>query len=69
VESPSAALGANMLGAVVGGLLENCSLIIGLRALLLLAFGLYVLAGVGLISSRKRMPGKEIPAAVPLAGR
>ena len=28
-DSPAAALGANMLGAVVGGLLENLSLIIG----------------------------------------
>jgi hypothetical protein len=30
---PSAALGTNMLGAVVGGLLENLSLVIGLKAL------------------------------------
>src|SRR5262249_37645596 len=28
-DSPSAALGANMLGAVIGGLLENLSLVIG----------------------------------------
>lgn len=42
--SPSAALGANMLGAVAGGLLENLSLIIGMRALLLVALGLYCLA-------------------------
>jgi hypothetical protein len=46
--SPSAALGANMLGAVVGGLLENVSLLIGMRALLLVAIGLYCLAGIGL---------------------
>ena len=42
--SPSAALGANMLGAVAGGLLENLSLITGMRALLLVAFALYALA-------------------------
>jgi SAM-dependent methyltransferase len=52
-ESPSAALGANMLGAVVGGLLENLSLVIGLRALLLVALVLYLLAGAALIARRK----------------
>ena len=67
-DSPSAALGANMLGAVVGGLLENCSLITGLRALLLLAFGLYVLAGIGLVTARKRLPGRQLSEATP-AGR
>jgi hypothetical protein len=36
-ESPSAALGANMLGAVAGGLLESLSLPFGMRALLLVA--------------------------------
>ena len=51
-ESPSAALGANMLGAVAGGLLENLSLVFGMRALLLIAIGLYCLAGVGLRSRR-----------------
>ncbi len=59
-ESPSAALGANMLGAVVGGLLENCSLVIGMRALLLLAFGLYVLAGIGLMRTRNRAATKTM---------
>ncbi len=47
VESPAAALGANMLGAVVGGLLENLSLIIGMKALLVVAALLYALAAVG----------------------
>jgi spermidine synthase len=47
-ESPAAALGANMLGAVVGGLLENLSLIIGMKALLLVAALLYCLAALGL---------------------
>ena len=48
-DSPAAALGANMLGAVVGGLLENLSLIIGMKALLLVAALLYSLAAVGLL--------------------
>lgn len=42
-----------MLGAVVGGLLENVSLITGMRALLLLAVGLYCLAAMGLRLQRK----------------
>jgi hypothetical protein len=46
-DSPAAALAANMLGAVVGGLLENVSLIIGMKALLLVAAVLYALAGLG----------------------
>jgi SAM-dependent methyltransferase len=46
--SPSAALGANMLGAVAGGLLETLSLLFGMRALLLVAVGVYCLAGLGL---------------------
>ena len=47
-ESPSAALGANILGAVAGGLLENLSLLIGMHALLLVTVGLYAIAGIGL---------------------
>jgi hypothetical protein len=49
VASPSAALGANALGAVLGGLLENLSLITGMHALILIAMVLYCLAGVALL--------------------
>jgi spermidine synthase len=52
-ESPSAALGANMLGAVAGGLLENLSLLFGMRALLLVAVGVYCLAGMGLLREKR----------------
>jgi spermidine synthase len=52
-KSPSAALGANMLGAVAGGLLENLSLLFGMRALLLVAMGVYCLAGVGLLREKQ----------------
>ncbi len=48
-DSPAAALGANMLGAVVGGLLENLSLIIGMKALLLVAAVLYSMAALGFL--------------------
>jgi hypothetical protein len=58
-----------MLGAVVGGLLENLSLVIGLKALLLAAMALYVLAGVGLITDRKHAQRREEPLCVPVAGR
>jgi hypothetical protein len=56
-ESPSAALGANMLGAVAGGLLENLSLLFGMRALLLVAMGVYCLAGVGLWRRKRAAVG------------
>jgi spermidine synthase len=52
-KSPSAALGANMLGAVAGGLLENLSLLFGMRALLLVAIAVYCIAGVGLWRERR----------------
>lgn len=48
VDSPAAALGANVLGAVVGGLLENISLLLGMRALLLLTVAIYCVAALGL---------------------
>jgi spermidine synthase len=54
--SPSTALMANVLGAVVGGLLESLSLVFGLRALLLVAIVLYSLAGVGLWRNRNLSP-------------
>jgi spermidine synthase len=68
-DSPSTALGTNMLGAVIGGLLENLSLVIGLKALLLVAMALYVLAGIGLITGRKHIQRNEDSVLVPVAGR
>src|SRR5258708_24415370 len=46
-ESPAAALGANMLGAVVGALLQNLPLIIAMKPLLLQAHLFYSLAALG----------------------
>ncbi|MGO9864623.1 MAG: hypothetical protein ACLPLR_13505 [Terriglobales bacterium] len=60
VDSPAAALGANMLGAVVGGILENLSLIVGMKALLLLAAILYCLAAVGFLGLPKPRPSSEV---------
>jgi MFS family permease len=64
--SPSTALAANMLGAVIGGLTENLSLIIGLRALLLVAALFYLIAGLGLLDtpgSPSRRPWGNRPQA------
>lgn len=62
-ESPGAALGANMLGAVVGGLLENLALLFGMRGLLLVAMLLYCLAGVGLRWRQPRIERASVTAA------
>ena len=40
------AFGWNLLGAVAGGLLETLSMVVGLRLLLLLALGPYLLAAL-----------------------
>ncbi|MFY9844501.1 MAG: hypothetical protein WA718_07895 [Terriglobales bacterium] len=56
VDSPAAALGANMLGAVVGGLLENLSLITGMKELLIIAALLYALAAMGFRDSPRANP-------------
>jgi len=65
VPSPSAALGANMLGAVAGGLLENLSLLFGMHALLLVAIAVYALAGVALLrrSGRAAAPAAAVSKA------
>ncbi len=49
---PSAALGANVLGAVLGGLLENMSLMTGMRSLLLLAVVVYAIASLALVARK-----------------
>jgi spermidine synthase len=68
--SPGAALGANMLGAVAGGLLENLSFIFGMRALLLVAMVLYCVAGMGLRfersgSIRSKVSSKALEGVAP----
>ncbi|HEU4750667.1 MAG TPA: spermidine synthase, partial [Acidimicrobiia bacterium] len=42
VHSPTAAFGANLLGAMIGGVLEYTSLVTGYRALAIVVGGLYV---------------------------
>ncbi len=56
------ALGSNLLGALVGGLMESLSLWMGLRALLLLALVVYSLAYFSRRSIGVPAPGVEAPA-------
>jgi hypothetical protein len=44
MERKNQALGANLFGALIGGLLQSVTFIIGIKALLLIVVGLYVLS-------------------------
>ena len=50
------ALGANLLGALVGGLLQSVTFVVGLRALLLIVAGLYLAA----LLTRPRVKAKTL---------
>ncbi len=54
--NPTASLGSNLLGSVVGGCLEYFSMYIGLQALVLLAAVLYLAALYFLIKTRRQRP-------------
>lgn len=56
VESPSKALAANLLGALVGGLLEYLDMWMGLRYLNLVALILYVLSAFFLLARMRTYP-------------
>jgi hypothetical protein len=58
------ALGSNLLGALVGGLLESLSMWIGLRPLLFLAAFLYLLA---YLASRKQTSSVPIVSPLPVS--
>lgn len=66
VASSATAFGANLLGAMVGGLLEYGALLVGYRALLIVAGVLYGLAFVAGRSHLKRGP---LPATMALPAR
>lgn len=55
--------GANIAGAMVGGLAEYSSMLVGFRYLVIVAFVFYVLAGL------LRRPWSLIPARPPVVGR
>ena len=54
--NPPAALGSNLLGAVIGGCLEYLSMWLGLRAVALLALLLYATAFLALPRARGEKP-------------
>jgi len=62
---PTAAFGANLLGAMVGGTLEYLSLLIGFRALLFLVAALY---GTAYVLARRTSaePGVSTPVQTPV---
>jgi hypothetical protein len=60
----SSSFGSNVVGAVAGGLAQNISLIVGLKALLLLAALFYSLSGIfGLLEQRKLTGSEAADAA------
>jgi hypothetical protein len=64
--SPAKAFGANLLGAVVGGVSENLALISGYRALFLIAGALYLLVWItfperGLAANSGRVQSAVLP--------
>ncbi|MBI3647913.1 MAG: spermidine synthase [Actinobacteria bacterium] len=63
VESSTSAFGANLLGAMVGGCLEYGALVIGYRALLIVAAALY---GLAFLTGRKFL---RAPAGAPGSNR
>ena len=56
---PALAFASNLVGAVVGGLLEYSSLVIGFRNLLLIGLGLYALSYIAILG---RGPGRASAA-------
>ena len=62
---PTAAFGANLLGAMLGGTLEYLSLLIGFRALLFVVAGLYLIAY--LTRPRGASASADVPDAVPVS--
>jgi SAM-dependent methyltransferase len=66
VAEPQVAFGANLLGALVGGVIEYWSLVVGYRALLIVAgviYGLALLAGHRHLVGRRPVEATSRPAA------
>jgi SAM-dependent methyltransferase len=62
---PSVALGSNLMGALVGGALEYCSMAYGFRALYLLAFAVYGLSYLALVRERSTGVAAVAPSVRP----
>jgi hypothetical protein len=69
VGSSSIAFGTNLLGAIVGGVLEYGALVVGYRALLIVVAVLYALAflaGRSHLGARATGEGPVVPASQPV---
>jgi len=60
-ENKHAALGANLLGSLAGGLLQSITFLVGIKALLLVTAGLYVVALVLMVPRRVAVAGPGRP--------
>jgi hypothetical protein len=69
VTAKDQALGANLLGALVGGLLQSVTFVIGLRALLLIVAGLYLAAVLTRPRKRATVPSSPSPKSPTGLGR
>lgn len=58
--APTRALGYNVLGAIVGGVLEYSSLALGIKALYIVAAAMYAAAA---LATRTRRPARAAAAA------
>jgi SAM-dependent methyltransferase len=65
--SSSGALGANLLGALIGGAAEYSGMVLGFRSLYLVGLGFYALAWLSSVVGRSRAPGTTGLAAMPEA--
>ena len=59
--NPTASLAANLLGAIVGGVLEYGAMVVGIKALYIIAAACYGL--VVLTSLRRGLPAATVPRA------
>jgi hypothetical protein len=66
VGSSAVAFGTNLLGAIVGGVLEYGALIVGYRALLIVVAGLYALA---LLAGRSHLDSRDALVSDPVASK
>jgi hypothetical protein len=65
VREPSVALGANLVGAMAGGLLEYSSLVVGQQALYLAALAFYICSLAVVLTGRRLRKGAVARLAVP----
>lgn len=60
---PNQMFGANVAGALVGGLAENASMLLGFRHLILVAMGFYLLSGLAAVRNRLAIQSSRVRQA------